>query len=306
MLPVPKNQAIVHLRHYFNACARLLSLACGLCLVSAQLPAETSPNVAGEINPIIQAAYQALQAGDSDEALGIFNLALESNKEDISALLGKAMIFAERADHKQAFSTYDFIVQHYPENAFAWNGRGLAAFNMEDFDEALSSFEKSIVDQPVNGFFYESLAWTRMCRGEFEEAADSAKTATIMYNRKGESSLYPLLIAYFSYLEAGQIKQAQVTLNYASKNKPTNSWPGPIVDYLEGSVDESELISFVMNTAEETEAHTYIGLKLRLIGLDAESQQHLNWVSQHGDDRVFEYTLARSFKLRSSIAAVLN
>lgn len=300
-----KNQAKKHTYHYVCACIRSVFLAFAISASGALLRAETSPAVAAE-DTSVEAGYSALQAGDADTALNMFERALQSNDENISALLGKAMIYAERAEHKKAFSTYDFIVQNYPKNAFAWNGRGLAAFNMEDFDEALSSFEKATVDQPINGFFYESLAWTRMCRGEFSEAADSAKTATIMYNRKGESSLYPLLIAYFSYLEAGKIKEAQVTLNYASKNKPVSAWPSPIVDYLEGSIDEYELISFVMNTAEETEAHTYIGLKLRLIGLDAESQQHLDWVSQHGDDRVFEYTLARSINMRNSIASVIN
>ena len=66
----------------------------------------------------------------------------------------------------------------------------------------------------------------------------------------------------------------------------------------------SSLISQVTNTAEETEAHTYIGLKLKSLGQVEQSNRHLNWVAHQGDPRVFEYTLARSLKLRLSIASL--
>lgn len=254
---------------------------------------------------MVSKGYKELEAGDSDKALQSFQNALEKQPKDLPALLGIAMIQANREDHSAAFQTYDKITEFYPDHAFAWNGRGLAAFNMEDFDEALKSFQQAIIDKPVNGFFYESLAWTRMCRGEYSEAADSAKTATLMYNRKGESTIYPLLIAYFSYAEAGRVREAAATLKYAAQNKPKNFWPTPVVDYLTGEIDASEMISYVMDTAQETEAHTYIGLKLRLDGDEAAAKQHLDWVSQHGDERVFEYTLARALKLRGNIAALL-
>lgn len=257
---------------------------------------------AKEANPFISQGYANLEAGEPDKALSAFHKALESNKKDISALLGRAMVFAEQQRHEDAFSAYDTIVDYYPRHAFAWNGRGLAAFNMEDFDEALNSFEQATADRPVNGFFYESLAWTQMCRGEFQNAAVSAKTATLMYQKKGEAAVYPLLIAYFSYLEAGDTENAARTLDYMRKNKPANRWPAPVVDYVSEAITAPEMISFVTDTAEETEAHTYIGLVLRSRGLHEEALKHLGWVSRHGDTRVFEYTLARSLNLQHRVA----
>ena len=240
-------------------------------------------------------------------ALEAFNKALEANEQDLPARLGQAMIYADQQRHADAFSSYDQIVQSYPQHAFAWNGRGLAAFNMEDFDEALTSFEQATADQPVNGFFYESLAWTHMCRGEFPEAVSTAKQATLMYQQNGEVSTYPLLIAYFSSLEAGDIGEARRTLSYAMKNlKPNGNWPTPVFNYIAGRIDAPELISWVTNTAEETEAHTYIGLKLRSDGMPAEAQEHLEWVASKGDERVFEYTLARALKSESEIALMVR
>ncbi|MBT64853.1 MAG: hypothetical protein CML13_16770 [Puniceicoccaceae bacterium] len=263
---------------------------------SSSQASQSSPNA------LVTEAYQLLQSGDSDGALEHFQQALLIDHQDLAALLGQAMIYAESERHNEAFASYDAIVQTHPRHAFAWNGRGLAAFNMEDFDTALRSFEQATSEQPINGFFYETLAWTQMCRGDFSQAALSAKTATLMYNKKNESSVYPQLIAYFSYLETGEVQQAQNSLKYAVQNKPLNHWPAPVVDYLNDSIDAAELISYVMDTAQETEAHTYIGLKLRANHQPEQAKPHFEWVARHGDTRVFEYTLARVLTLHDSVA----
>ena len=256
-------------------------------------------------NPLVSQAYELLELGDSAGALDHFQQALTVNAENLSALLGQAMILADLGRHAEAYATYDNIVTNYPRHAFAWNGRGLAAFNMEDFDTALSSFKQATTEQPINGFFYESLAWAQMCRGEFLGAAATAKIATLMYNKKGESSTYPLLIAYFSYLEADDQRNAQASLNYALRNKPLNAWPSPVIDYLAGSSTASQLIGYVQNSVQETEAHTYIGLKLRAEGDEDTAQKHLEWVAQNGDKRVFEYTLARALKFQDSVVLLV-
>jgi tetratricopeptide (TPR) repeat protein len=276
--------------------------------VSAQEPPpatgliEASPEASLAQSPLVSKGYELLADGDTDGALERFQAALEQNEQDLSAKLGEAMILSELQRYPEAFNSYDTIVKTYPRHAFAWNGRGLAAFNMEDFDTALSSFKQATADHPVNGFFYESLAWAQMCRGDYDQAAESAKMATLMYNKKSESSVYPLLIAYFSYLETGDQVNAQNSLNYAVANKPHYKWPAPVIDYLTDTIDATELISYVTDTTQETEAHTYIGLKLRATGKENAARPHLEWVAKHGDSRVFEYTLARALNLHDSVA----
>jgi len=288
--------------------SRFARFLCVSSFIAAQVflhaDADTDSDFALSASPFVTEGYAQLEAGQPENALIAFDQALEADNHDLSARLGQAMIYAEQERHQDAFSSYDLIVQRYPQHAFAWNGRGLAAFNLEDFDTALTSFQMAIADQPVNGFFYESLAWTQMCRGEFIDAAESAKKASLMYSRKGETSTYPLLIAYFSYHESGDAKNALRTLQYANKNKPVNQWPAPVIDYLSEKIGEADLISFVTNTAEETEAHTYIGLYLRLLGETDAADQHLQWVSKNGNSQVFEYTLARALNLQNNVASV--
>ena len=278
----------------------LLLCVSGVLATLTFLHANSEPEAT--VSPFVSEGFAQLEAGNTENALLAFDHALQADENDLSARLGQAMIYAEQERHQAAFRSYDRIVQNHPQHAFAWNGRGLAAFNLEDFDAALTSFKMATVDQPVNGFFYESLAWTQMCRGEFSDAAESAKRATLMYGRKGESSVYPLLIAYFAYHESGDARNALRTLQYANKNKPVNKWPAPVIDYVSERIDESELISFITNSAEETEAHTYIGLYLRLLGETDEANQHLQWVSRNGDSQVFEYTLARAINLQTNVA----
>jgi tetratricopeptide (TPR) repeat protein len=277
-----------------------------LILTQPFLHADTGNDFALSPSPLVTEGYAQLEAGQPANALIAFEQALQADANDLSARLGQAMIYADQERHQEAFASYDVIVQHYPQHAFAWNGRGLAAFNLEDFDTALTSFQMATVDQPLNGFFYESLAWTQMCRGEFVDAAETAKKASLMYSRKGETSAYPLLIAYFSYHESGDAQNALRTLEYANKNKPVNQWPAPVIDYLSEKIGEADLISFVTNSAEETEAHTYIGLYLRLLGETDAANQHLQWVSQNGNSQVFEYTFARALNLQNNVASAIR
>ena len=283
----------------------------GLCpFFLTQLSAEeiadsgvTVEETSSRLNEQVSLGYEQMEKGESDRALATFQSALQLDSGDLSALLGRAMIHAERMDYKEAFTAYDSIVRLYPQHSLAWNRRGLAAFNMENFDLALVSFERATESHPVNGFFYESIAWTRMCLGEYEAAAQSAKTASLMYSREGETSLYPVLIAYLASFESGDIDNAKRALEYAKKNRGY-AWPGPVVDYFAGSMTAAEMISCVTNRAEETEAHTYIGLQLRLLGEEDVASRHLDWVGRQGDPSVFEYTLARALCLRNRVASV--
>jgi tetratricopeptide (TPR) repeat protein len=282
----------------FVALAAFASLAAS----SAQAQTILQPGTEHFHSPLVAQGYALLEEGASIDALDHFKRALEANAEDVSARLGKAMTLATLERHEEAFANYDSIVETYPRHAFAWNGRGLAAFNLEDFDTALRSFQRATAEQPVNGFFYESLAWTQMCRGDYGDAVRSARTATMMYQRSSEASLYPFLIAYFAHLEQGEHDRARATLGYAAGQRSSGEWPGPVIDYLRGAMSDAELISYVRDSAQETEAHTYIGLNYRHRDDMVRAKRHLDWVARYGDRRVFETALARSIRLQPGVA----
>lgn len=306
------SHALRSLGVWARSCNTLLSLsAAGAIMLGSPLLADEDPTLIGPapvtVEQVVAQAYAQVEAGRSADAVKLFKEALGLNADYLPAKLGLAVTYSEQARHLEAFQIFDQVTQSQPDNAYAWNGRGIASFNLERFEEAVASLERSIVDQPVNGFFYESLAWTYMCLGDFRQALDTAKIATLMYDKKSESAAYPLLIAYFSGLETGDSASAKRALDYALRNKPPlNPWPHPVFDFLSDKIDQVELISLVSNTAEETEAHAYIGLKSRARGEAAIASKHLDWVATKGDPRVFEYTLARVLRSDGRVASLTH
>jgi tetratricopeptide (TPR) repeat protein len=262
---------------------------------------EAAPDPALSIQETVDAAFQLLNQGETQNALMGFQNALEADQNNLQACLGQAMIFNKLERYPEAFAAYDSLTERLPQNAFAWNGRGLAAFNLEQFDEALNSFQNASEMTP-SGHHFESLAWTQMCRGEFNEAAESAKRANLFYTREGEQTLYPLLLAYFAHLEAGEAEHARRTLDYTLANLPRTGWPLPVLHFIIGKSDAAELISHVRTAAQETEAHTYLGLYWRAQNAPEIAKQHLDWVRQNGDASVFEYILARALPEGPSLA----
>jgi len=283
-------------KYYFVALTFICTLMAGF--------AETENPSLKDSNELISEGFQQLKSGHKDDALATFNEVLRQDSTNLNARLGQAIVFTEQERYRDAFDAYDWIIQYNPKFIDAWNGRGMAAFHMEDFDEAMASFQMSIADQPVNGFFYESIAWTQMCQGKFQKAAESAKQASLMYGRKGKTSFYPMLIAYFSYHESGDAENAMKVLNYAIKNNSFAQWPAPVINYLNNTIDEAGLISSVLNLSEETEAHTYIGLQMRLLGKMDEAERHFSWVRRNGDPKVFEYTLAKVLVPHKDVASL--
>ncbi len=279
---------------------RVLNVAlCALFLQSSWAGETPAPAVT------MKMAYATLGAGKTLEALSNFESIIQKDSQNLEALLGQAMVFSKLKRHPEAFDAYDSLIQKMPNNAFAWNGRGLAALNLDAYDVALNSF-KEASDKLPNGLHYESLAWTFMCLGEYEQAAIHAKRANLYYTRDGELTLYPLLIAYFSHHEAGAKSQASQTLDYLIANLTNEDWPYPIIKYLVGHIDASELISLVQNLSMETEVHAYIALKLRSQDKPAEAAKHLKWVQGMGEHSLFESILARSMNKKDSLALLVK
>jgi len=243
---------------------------------------------------IVQTGFERLKDGDAGKALERFDAALERDPSSVAARFGRANAYSALGRHQEAFDAYSKVVERAPGHIVAWNGRGIAAFNMRAFDKALESFLRATENRPVNGFFYESLAWTRLCRGEHEKTVEAARTASEMYQRSDRTNLYPQLIAYFAHKGLNQHQAARQALAYARDAARSNEWPYPVLEYLRGAIDADELISFVSDPTEETEAHAYIGLNARASGNPEKARRHLAWVAEQGDPRVFEYTLAKT------------
>ena len=85
----------------------------------------------------------------------------------------------------------------------------------------------------------------------------------------------------------------QQVLSYGKKFNFKQRWPTPVVQYIKDEINASELISLVQSEKEEIEAHTYIGLKLRLNEQFDESEIHLSWAKDSGRNDILETLIAK-------------
>lgn len=147
--------------------------------------------------------------------------------------------------------------------------------------------------KPDNAKIYHAIAVSQICNSDYHNAAESAKMASLMYNKKGLEAPYSLIIAYFSYAQINDKDNMQQVLSFSKKLDFSPEWPLPIIEYMKDEIEAPELISMVQSDKEEIEAHTYIGLQLQLDGEFQDSQKHLNWVQKSNRNDIIETLIAK-------------
>ncbi len=115
-------------------------------------PSEPGP---GTVAPIIKDAYLALQEGRLDRAETLYRNALQSEGQNIDALLGLAAIAAQRREVQQAIGFYERILDAEPRNATAQAGL-IALIGQADPQMSETRLKQLIAREP-SAFLYYSL-----------------------------------------------------------------------------------------------------------------------------------------------------
>lgn len=238
-------------------------------------------------------AFQNLEAGNYELALEQFDQLLKEKPNYISALMGKAKSHLQSGQYQEAYDTYLKVLAKNPSDHYSLKGIGNAALFLDQADIALSYYKRALVFKPSDAQLYEAIAVSQMCTNDYLNAAESAKMASLMYNKKGIEAPYSLILAYFSYAQINDKENMQQVLSYGKKFNFKQRWPTPVVQYIKDEINASELISLVQSEKEEIEAHTYIGLKLRLNEQFDESEIHLSWAKDSGRNDILETLIAK-------------
>ena len=115
-------------------------------------PAEPGPST---VAPVIKDAYLALQEGHLDRAEKLYRNALQSEGQNIDALLGLAAIAAQRGEVQQAIGFYERILDAEPRNATAQAGL-IALIGQADPQMSEMRLKQLIAREP-SAFLYYSL-----------------------------------------------------------------------------------------------------------------------------------------------------
>ena len=103
-----------------------------------------------------------------------------------------------------------------------------------------------------------------------------------------------LMLGYFAALRKGHAGEAAAFLKAAPVKCDTSAWPYPIVRFLNGEIDESELLAGQSENARRTDVHCFVGLELLARGKKDQALVHLRWVKSHGNPDSMETALAVS------------
>ncbi|HLX56122.1 MAG TPA: tetratricopeptide repeat protein [Ktedonobacteraceae bacterium] len=165
----------------------------------------TPTTLAAASDPLLDQAYRAYTQKRLDEAMALYNRALQNNSMNALAWQGYGLTQGLRAQHQDALTSFERALQLNPTLITSWNGKGTALSRLRRHQEALVSFERAIELDPNNAASWNGKGATLNALGRPAAALDAFEMALRLdpvlvqaWNNKG-------LVLY----EMGRLKEAQ-------------------------------------------------------------------------------------------------
>ena len=163
-------------------------------------------NEAIRINPKYASAFNNRgnahrRKGNNDRAIQDYDEAIRINPQNYRAFSNRGNAHKHRQNYERAIEDYDQAIRLNPRYASAFRGRGIAKFFQERLDAAVSDFSKAAEFQPANHY---NVLWLFLAEA-----------------RAGHNALAKL-----------QTRSPRLDLD---------NWPGPIMNFYLGTIDESAL-----------------------------------------------------------------
>lgn len=234
-----------------------------------------------------------LREGQHNKAIPEFDKALRLNPRYAEAYNARGVTFNELAQYERALKDYDAALSLNPKYAEAYFNRGNAYNDLGQPERAIKDYDEALrLDQNYLGAYYNrALAHMSLRHGE---AAADARAYLKLKGWKDENARdqYMVLFAHFSDRWAKRDADAQQILDEAASKCDPTKWPYPIIRYLRREMTVEDLLAAATDIDKKTEARTYLGLDLILLGNRADGFTHLEWVRETGRKAFAEYGFA--------------
>ena len=127
---------------------------------------------------ILAEAEMLLDLGLDEDALTVYNRALEGNADDSGLLYGRSLVFERMARFPEAEADLRRILAQNPEDARAMNALGyMLTVNTERFEEAHKLIEAALKQSPDDAAVIDSMGWVLFKLGRKEQARDYLEKA---------------------------------------------------------------------------------------------------------------------------------
>ena len=231
-----------------------------------------------------------LRTNKFNESLNDCNKALKIDPDSGDAYVALASIKLKQKNYKAALENLNSVLEKDPKNTNALFARSKLYADLKQYDKAIADCNKIIEIEPkfYNAYYLDGTCYFM---------AKDFKTATKLLNHAarhaGSHKVYACILGYLAYANLNDKEKADKILNLAVNNQ--TAWPQPVLQYLKGKINESQLFKAAKNNEELTEAHCYVGLNSMLKGFDQVAKHEFEWVVSHGNNDFTEYTLAKAF-----------
>jgi len=168
-------------------------------------PAMLAGAMQNATDPLLEQAYRAYSQKRLDEAMTLYNRALQKDNTNAFAWQGYGLTQGLRAQHQDALTSFERALQLNPTLVTSWNGKGTALSRLRRQQEALVAFERAIELDPNNaaawngkGATLNALGRTALALDAFDMSLRQDPLLIQAWNNKG-------LVLY----ELGRFKEAQ-------------------------------------------------------------------------------------------------
>jgi tetratricopeptide (TPR) repeat protein len=205
--------------------------------------------------------------------------------------LGTALERAWR--HEEALAAFERAIDLMPRNPSPWSGLNAAALGLRRDAQASAALQNAMqVEWSPSFYWTQALHALRL--GRDDVAASSLLTYMKLRGTGEDQSVYPLFVCALAARRAGRPADAEAALAIAEKSEMSEEWTLLILRFLQGFLDEGQLLRAAGNVGRQTEARTYIGFTLAIEGREDEALAHFRWVAERGAKSSMEYELAKN------------
>ena len=227
-----------------------------------------------------------------DEAITSLQQVVAANPQHGPAhyYLGTALERAWR--HEEALAIFGKAIGLMPRNPAPWSGLNSAAIGLQRDAQADAALQNAM-EIEWSPSYYWSQALHALRLGRNDVAAASVTKYLDLRGIGEDQSVYPLFVQAVAWWRAGRSADAEAALKLVEQ-ADIEEWTRSVLRYLQGRLDEAQLLRAAGDIGEQTEARTYIGFKIALEGREDEALAHFRWVADRGAKTYLEHGLARS------------
>ncbi|MEZ4721828.1 MAG: tetratricopeptide repeat protein [Flavobacteriales bacterium] len=135
---------------------------------------------------LVSQGQKQLEMGQNDEALNLYNKAIQTDPEYLDAYLKRAFVYSIQEKHQLAIQDYDKIIELNPKNSYMYVSRGSAYNKLKQYQKAIEDFNKAIEIDENNTQAYNNRGWAKKALGDKEGACDDWKKSKKMGNEEAK------------------------------------------------------------------------------------------------------------------------